>query len=284
MSRDASRDQADGLRRILAGKRTRQLCFLSAVPPAQKNALLLNLAAALVRSGSEVQILDASQCAQGISSRAMPALQASLWDVAQQGDRLDKALREHEPGIRLARLSSQPLQALHAQPAELARLSQLLREMSPAANFWLLDTDLNADNPFVLPALSSQEVIVLVANTPTSIKEAYTAMKEFQARCGRRPYQLLVLGASVAQTRMIGKNMALAANRYLASPLIALGNLPADEHWSRSVQLGRAIVDAFPMASASIALRQIAQRLLDAQTPEGAGRQANAASPAALEA
>ncbi len=283
MSPSANRDQADGLRRILAGKSARQLCFLSAVPAAQKNAVLLNLAAALVRTGSEVQILDASQSAQGISTHATPALQASLWDVAQQGDALESAVREQGPGIRLSRLSSQPLHPMQGATAELARLSQLLRELSPTANFWLLDLDISADTPFVLPELSCKELIVLVANTPTSIKQAYTAMKEFQARFGRQQYQLLVLGASVAQTQMIEKNMALAANRYLASKLSALGNIPADEHWTRSVQLGRAIVDAFPMASASVALRQIAQRLLSAQAPAPQRSQLDMARTAALE-
>ncbi len=282
MSPNTNRDQAEGLRRILAGQRSRQLCFLSAVSAAQKNAVLLNLAAALVRAGNEVHVLDASLSAQGIGSCAAPALQHTLWDVAQQGASLQDAVREHELGIYLSRLSAQALAQLPSQAGEREKLSRVLREMSPNANFWLLDTDLQSSNPFVLPELSASEVVVLVANTPTSIKNAYTEMKEFQARFGRRQYHLLVLGASATQAQMIAKNMATAVNRYLASQLVALGNIPADEHWSRAVQLGRAIVDAFPMAPASIAVREIAERLIGSQAPRPARAQAR--PTAAMEA
>jgi flagellar biosynthesis protein FlhG len=45
-------------------------------------------------------------------------------------------------------------------------------------------------------------------------------------------------------------------------PVRFLGNLPPDEHLARALQLGRPVVEAFPMASASIALREVAARLL----------------------
>jgi flagellar biosynthesis protein FlhG len=283
MSRSASRDQAEGLRRILASQAPRRFSFLSAITPAQKNAVLLNLAAALVRAGSEVQLLDASQSAQGIASRATPALQTSLWDAAQQGGATELAIREHDQGIRLARLSSQPLKQLSAQTAELENLSRLMNELSPAANVWLVDTDLDADNPFVLPELAQGDIIVLASNTPTSIKQAYTLIKAFHGQFGRRPFSLLVFGASNAQARMIGQNIALAANRYLAVKLTALGSIPADEHLSRAVQLGRAIVDAFPMAQASIAFREIAAQLLNPASPTSRSG-ADTTATAALEA
>ena len=264
MSHSPSPDQAEGLRRILADRATRQLAFLSALAPAQKNAVLLNLAAALVRAGSEVPLLDASQSEQGIGSHARPALQASLLDVAQHGGALEAANPEHDQGIRLCRLSMQALSGLPSDGAALQGLSRLLRELSPQANFWLLDLDLDADNPLVLPELAGAEVVVLVANTPTSIKHAYAQVKSFHARFGRRPFHLLVVGASAVQAAMIEKNMALAANRYLATRLMSLGSIPVDEHLSRALLLGRSIVDAFPMAPASAAFRAIATALLGA--------------------
>ena len=226
---------------------------------------------------------EGSLSAQGIASRAAPALTRTLWDVAQHGTGLEDAVRAHDPGVALSRLSTQALGLLQSQPAELDKLSQVLRELSPDANFWLLDCDLQTDNPFVLPELSASEVVVLVSNTPTSIKSAYTEMKEFQARFGRRQYQLLVLDASALQAQTIGKNMALAVNRYLASQLLALGNVPPDAHWSRAVQLGRAIVDAFPKAPAAVAFREITARLVSAQADAPHPSRAQARPTATLE-
>jgi flagellar biosynthesis protein FlhG len=39
------------------------------------------------------------------------------------------------------------------------------------------------------------------------------------------------------------------------------GSIPADDHLSRAAKLGRSVIDAFPLASASTAFKQIAQRL-----------------------
>jgi len=39
------------------------------------------------------------------------------------------------------------------------------------------------------------------------------------------------------------------------------GAIPKDEHLTKAAKLGRSVVDAFPLASASSALKQIAQRL-----------------------
>ena len=65
---DLSNDQAAGLRRILGARKSRYVSVLTALEPAQKNLVLLNLAAALVRAGNEVQLLDASLNADGIAN------------------------------------------------------------------------------------------------------------------------------------------------------------------------------------------------------------------------
>ena len=70
---DLSNDQAAGLRRILGARKSRYVSVLTALEPAQKNLVLLNLAAALVRAGNEVQLLDASLNADGIASCAAQA-------------------------------------------------------------------------------------------------------------------------------------------------------------------------------------------------------------------
>jgi flagellar biosynthesis protein FlhG len=284
MSVNANHDQAEGLRRIVAESATRQLIFLSALSTAQKNAVLLNLAAALVRGGSEVQLLDASLSEQGISSRAAPALRTSLWEMAQTGEAMEVGIRELDQGIRLSKLSAQPVNKLIQNPSDAEPLRNLLREMSPAANFWLIDSDIEADNPFVIPELANGDLIVLASNMPTSIKNAYSQVKAFHANFGRRPFFLLMVGVTAAQAEQIGHNMALAASRYLGIKLSTLGSIPADEHLSRSVQLGRSIVEAFPMAKAAIAFREIAAQLSDPIRKISIAKSHLLASPPAMEA
>ena len=255
------RDQAEGLRRLLGGQQQpRRLAVLSAVTPGQKNAVLLNLAAALVNAGSAVQLLDASQNSTGIAAHAHPALSACLWSVAQQDRGHEQAVREQAQGVRLARLSRQPL---HGKPdAELEKLSLLLRMLRPESNFWLIDIDLAQDDPFVLPEIAQSELIVLTSAAPASIKQAYGQIKMLQARLGQRPVYLLVVGTSAQQADLIQQNMAQASSRYLAITLTSLGNVPADEQLAQAESVGRAILDSNPVAEASVAFRKMAAQLI----------------------
>ncbi len=260
---DLSNDQAAGLRRILGARKSRYVSVLTAIAPSQKNVLLLNLAAALVRAGNEVQLLDASLNADGIASCAAQPPTPSLCQLAlRQGDS-QQAVQPHGPGVRIARLTHRPLGELLARPEDSAKLSQQLQTLSPDGQFCLVDTDLQRDNPFVLPELAQGEMVVLTSSTADSIKHAYAQIKALHGQLGRRQFLLMVVGATLAQAEKIQQNIAQAANQYLAVPVRFLGSIPNDEHLGRALQLGRPVVEAFPMASASVALREVAARLLN---------------------
>jgi flagellar biosynthesis protein FlhG len=104
--------------------------------------------------------------------------------------------------------------------------------------------------------------VVQVSNTPASIKSAYSIIKRVNGQLGRRPFSLLVTGASEKEAQVVYRNMALAANRYLAIKLNSMGSVPADDHLKRAMHLGRAVVDAFPLAGASVAFRRLAGRFV----------------------
>jgi flagellar biosynthesis protein FlhG len=77
---------------------------------------------------------------------------------------------------------------------------------------------------------------------------------------GRRPFGILVTGATEAEAKVVYDNMSSAATRYLAVTLSSMGSVPADEYLQRAARLGRAVVDAFPLAGASVAFRRLAGR------------------------
>jgi len=254
-------DQAEGLRRILGAQQPRRLAVLSAVGAAQKNAVLLNLAAALVNAGSEVQLLDASQTSTGIASHAFPVLSNCLLSASQRAQGNEQAVREQAPGIRLAQLSRLPLKD-NLQAEELGLLSQLLRTLKPDSNYWLIDVELEQDDPFVLPEIAQSELLVLTSTAPSSIKRAYSQLKAMQTRLDRRPCYLLVVSATTQQAELVQQNMAQAASRYLEIALTSLGSIPADEQLLQAESMGRALVSSQPKAEASVAFRRMATQLM----------------------
>ena len=75
-----------------------------------------------------------------------------------------------------------------------------------------------------------------------------------------RAIGIIVTGATEAEAKLVYDNMCSAASRYLAVQLTSMGSVPADEYLHRAARLGRAVVDAFPLAGASVAFRRLAGR------------------------
>jgi flagellar biosynthesis protein FlhG len=184
-------------------------------------------------------------------------------------------MAEHATGMRMARVSASPLCDVLRTAADTERLSAQLKDFCSGASFWLIDAGADHDQPFLLPEIAAADIVVLTGATPDSIKAAYGGVKTLHSRLARRHFQLLVAGAPADQAELIQQNIAAAANRYLGVSVQALGNIPADDRLWRAGQLERPVIEAFPMADASVALRGIATRLLDSASA-GAAQAARA--------
>jgi flagellar biosynthesis protein FlhG len=270
-------DQAEGLRRMLAGPRPRIFTFLSALPDEEKNAMLANLGASLVRAGSDVLLLDARAAASSIAARLDAPRRASLLDVARQEGRMNELVQSMPQGFGVTRLAHATMQArarLQAAAKDdllMRRLGQAFGALAKEHDIVLADGELGPDDEFALPALASGEIVVQVSNNADAIKAAYAMIKRLTASLGRRPFSVLVSGVGEQEAKIVYDNIARAASRYLATEVGFLGSVPADEHVGRAARLGRSVVDAFPLAGASLAFRKLAGRCAMADVPSMGG-------------
>jgi flagellar biosynthesis protein FlhG len=253
-------DQAEGLRRMLAGPKPRIITFLSATNDDDKSAMLVNLGASLVGAGSDVILLDACVVSKGVASWLGVSGGATLLDVARQERTMDEVIRPMAQGFRLASLTRDPLQSNRKNPVENSRLANAFNMLVAKADVVVVDGDIGSDESFPTPAMASGEIVIQVSANPTSIKMAYSMIKRLNSELGRRPFGVLVTGASDREANVIYGNMAQAASRYLAIQLNSMGSVPADEHVHRAARLGRSVIDAYPLAGASVAFRRLAGR------------------------
>jgi flagellar biosynthesis protein FlhG len=242
---------------MVAGPMSRTFTFLSAAPAEDKHAVLINLAAAVARAGSDVLLLDACSEARGIVARFGMPLRASLLEAARGERAPEEMAHELAQGFAIAALHRGPLPA---PGADAARLADAFGKLARACDVLIADAELDADGVLPVETMADGEIVVLVTNNAESIKAAYTLIKRLNARIGRRPFGILVSGASEKEAQLVFANMARAASRYLALELQAIGSVPADEHLRRAERLERPVVDAFPLAPASVAFRRLAGR------------------------
>jgi flagellar biosynthesis protein FlhG len=300
-------DQAEGLRRMLAGPKPRIVTFLSATPADDKGAMLVNLGASLAQAGNDVLIVDACEREYGVAQRLGVDRSASLLQVARQECALNQVIHPVAQGFSVATLkhvvpakagtqvsSSSRVRGQNGIPAfagmtmvgahagttlaaeEARRLSTTFDVMVHQSGIVMVDGECDADGGFPLAAMANAEIVVQVSTSATSITNAYALIKRLSQQHGRRPFGILVTGATEAEAKVVYDNMATAATRYLAVTLTSMGSVPADEYLQRAARLGRAVVDAFPLAGASVAFRRLAGRFALAPRPQF-GRQGSSA-------
>jgi flagellar biosynthesis protein FlhG len=208
---------------------------------------------------------------------------ASLLQVARQECALNEIVRKAAQGFSVATLARESRGAGRSASGEQGRgpcspfagttgasravgqeeqrrLGKAFDVMAKQAGIVMVDGEFGEDG-FPLPVLANSEIVVQVSASAASITNAYALVKRLAQELGRRPFGILVTGASEAEAKMVYANMSSAASRYLAVTLTSMGSVPADEYLQRAARLGRAVVDAFPLAGASVAFRQLAGRL-----------------------
>ena len=292
-------DQAEGLRRMLAGPKPRIVTFLSATAQDDKGAMLINLGASLAQSGNDVLIVDACERDYGVARRLGVDRGPGLLQVARQECALNQVIHAVPQGFSVVKMAGSvgpasstviPAKAgiqspsssrernqtwtpafagatgevagttvSHDEARRLAKAFDVLVKQA-AGSIVIVDGEFLEDGSFPVPIMESSEIVVQVSTGATSITNAYALIKRLSQQMGRRPFGVLVTGATEAEAKVVYDNMSSAATRYLAVTLSSMGSVPADEYLHRAARLGRAVVDAFPLAGASVAFRRLAGR------------------------
>jgi flagellar biosynthesis protein FlhG len=264
-------DQAEGLRRMLSGPKPRIVTFLSATPSDDKGAMLVNLGASLAQSGNDVMIVDACSRDYGVAQRLGVDHGPSLLQVARQECALNQVIHPVPQGFNVVKMHAAPVQARTTATDDTRRLAKTFDVLvkQSAGSIVIVDGEFLDEGGFPVPIMASSEIVVQVSTSATSITNAYALIKRLSQHLGRRPFGILVTGATEAEAKVVYDNMSSAATRYLAVTLTSMGSVPADEYLHRAARLGRAVVDAFPLAGASVAFRRLAGRFARSGVPQG---------------
>ncbi|MCB5183793.1 MotR [Methylobacillus gramineus] len=257
------RDQATGLRRLMAGPTPKILSILSAAHNNEQTRLLTNLAASLHRQGSDVMILDATQTplrpAQGYGFAAQ---QSSLIEALHRPDLTHEIINTTGQGYSVAKLLSSDSDAhLLSKEKTMMQIERMFMGMAGQHEIVLIDAALNSQDTMPLNMLNKGDILIHMTRDADSITAAYRLIKQLCNQVGRRSFGVLVSQANEAQAKIVFQNIADVAQRHLHIELEFIGLIPTDEHLGRAAKLGRAVIDAFPMAKASAAFKALARKI-----------------------
>jgi len=243
-------DQAESLRRLLAPRVTRRIAVVGAEQGVGTTTVALGLANALSMQGERVLLADEDMYGARAMRLAGAAPAATLADVLD-----GRAALAAAAGTRgasgIAVLQAGPITVRPDERGLAARLADV-RSM-------LIDTRRDVTGALSPLAGMAHNFVIVMRPEATSITAAYACIKRLHHEYACRHFQLVVnLAAAEGTVTALARNLARTASQYLGVEASLAGYLPMDPLVARALQLGRCVVEAYPAAAATGALRHIA--------------------------
>lgn len=252
-------DQAAGLRKMMLAPETMVISILKTAACHEHTDLLANLASPFVAKGQRVLAIDAAHDIS--SSLHMLSNKASLIEVLNQKVLIQQVI--HPTSLGFSALKLMPKQYLNNLPdvATNQQLDHLFQQLMLDYEVVLAEVSLNQQDALPIKAFAKGEIVIQMTQHSESIQEAYALIKKLYSQLGTRTFGVIVDSASDAKGQLIFERIAQVANSFMQVKLAYLGAIPSDVHVNRASQLGRSVVEAFPMTIAAKALKQIAGRI-----------------------
>jgi flagellar biosynthesis protein FlhG len=256
-------DQAAGLRRIMAAPKPRVVSIISATNTQDQPRMMTNLAASIFGQGSDVLVVHASQDSREVKYGVdkLPSLFDVIFEMNSEVLSISDAISSTSYGFNVGKLMQKNQFNIAMDSDECKLTNQLFDELAHQYEIVLVDATLNKEKLLPLKILNNGEIIIQLTRQPESITNAYALIKQICNELGRRSFGIIVDNATDVQAQIVFRNISQVARRFLQIELEFFGSIPCDDHLSRAAKLGRSVIDAFPLASASTAFKQIAQRL-----------------------
>lgn len=149
-------------------------------------------------------------------------------------------------------------------PAELLSMVDAVREVGRDYSVILVDTGAGVSrNPMMFGAAADR--IMVVANPePTSLRDAYTAVKVLHDAHSINRFELVVnMAQSSKDGKRVYRQLVSVVEQFLPVEVGLLGVLPADDRVIRAVRARQPTTVAYPQSSYSHSVRVLMRRLLD---------------------
>lgn len=260
------KDQASGLRELSAlasNTGIRVFAVAGGRTGVGKTCSVINLAAALAKTGKRVLILDENPHHKDINANLGLSARYDLQHVINQDKTLDQVMTQGPEGVRVLTVMRGIHSLAKLSPADQERLVQCFSELSQSVDVVLIDTATGKASRVIPLSLASQQVLIVLSGSGTAITDAYALIKLISQEYARRQFLILVNKVESENVgRGIFNNIANVAQKNLAVRLEWMGCILQDDKLYRSTQLCQPVVEVFPASPSAVGYRQLAEKLM----------------------
>ncbi|KTC99432.1 MinD/ParA family protein [Legionella erythra] len=257
-------DQADGLRNISRSKPVKVIAVSAGKGGVGKSNVSVNLAVALAQKDKKVLLLDADLGLANIDIMLGLHTKFNLSHVIQGICNLTDIMLTGPYDIKVIPAASGTEYMTQLSAAEHAGIIDAFNELTDDFDYMIIDTAAGISDTVLSFTRSSQEIIVVVCDEPTSLTDAYALIKVMSKRYEWTHFHILAnMVRSVKDGRELFNKLYRVAEQFLDVSLDYLGAIPFDNQVHEAVKKQKAVLVAYPECSATKAIHQLAENVED---------------------
>jgi flagellar biosynthesis protein FlhG len=253
-------------------RRARVIAVTSGKGGVGKSTFALNLAVSAARHYGRVTLVDADLGLANLDVMCGVSPKMGLADVLRKGRELSEVTVKTPHGVDLIPGASGIAYLADLPDEDRVRFLTLLETVERDTDLLIIDTGAGISRNVIRIAAAADDCFVVTTPEPTSITDAYAAIK-LVSRCGGHGALRLVVNqtSSPGEARQVAGRIASVSRRFLGVKVEQAGHVLFDQKASRAVVARRPLVSAFPGSPAAICISTIARRLKGAAGGRASG-------------
>lgn len=233
-----------------------------------KTFVSANLAAALTRRGYRVLVLDADLGLANLDVVLNLHPNVTLHDVFTGKADLDDAVIQAPGGFSVVLAGSGMVEYSRLTPEVRSEFLNVIQTLAPRFDVLLLDTGAGISDVVLFSVSLASEVLIVATPEPTSLTDAYAAIKVLATQ-QKRPYVRIVVNqaARPGDGRAITGQLQQVLERFVSTEsgrpmrLLHMGDIPADPAVRDAVMRRQLLLLQMPGCPAALAIAQLANKI-----------------------
>lgn len=233
-----------------------------------KTFVAANLAAALTRRGQRVLVLDADLGLANLDVVLNLHPKVTLHDVFTGKATVDEAIVKAPGGFSVLLAGSGMVEYSRLTPEVRDEFVRVLRSLLPRFDVVLLDTGAGISDVVLFAVSLAGEVLLVATPEPTSLTDAYAAIKVLSMQQKRRQVRMIInQTVRPGDGRAITGQLQQVLDRFVSTDtgrpvrLIHLGDIPADPSVRDAVMRRQLLSINNPNSAAALAIAQLANKI-----------------------
>ena len=231
-----------------------------------KSNVSVNLAIQLGKLGKKVIILDADFGLANVEVMLGIRPQYNLADLMFRGKSVKDIISPGPENIGFISGGSGMRELTNLDKAQIQKIVSMMSELDSLADVIIIDTGAGISDSVIDLILASSEILLVATPEPTSITDAYALLKTL---CRNPDFDITTANvkmiANRTQNYQEGRELYVKLNsvvdRFLNMKMDYIGAIPFDQNLTRAVMKQQPVSLAFPKATSSKAIMEIALSL-----------------------